>query len=68
MISRIQKQLREQAESTRTTHLPISQTEILSSLNGWREQAEELIASRPAACLLSAVAVGFLFGWWIKHK
>jgi hypothetical protein len=68
MISRISSEPREPAESTWPLPASISKAEMLSSLNGWREQAEEMIAARPAACLLAAVATGFLFGWWFKHR
>lgn len=68
MISRMSSQSRERAQSFGPLPASISKSEVLASVNGWRERAEEMIGERPAVCLLAAVATGFLFGWWFKHR
>ena len=69
MISRIKDELFERA-GTAAESFDISKVnaEWLSSLKGWRDDVEEVVAKHPGASLGIAMAVGIIVGWWTKRK
>ena len=67
LTSRIKDEFFEQTQSAQD-EVSDANSYLWSSLEAWRHQLDKTIATRPGACLIAALTVGIVLGWWTKRK